>query len=695
VTSLQDIVTMHHARFAAMAAAWLADGAARFEVWGEEHVLAAWPPSDGLPSPTGPVWSAPIEADSLYLGALRVVGVATAAAAARLTAEASLVAHIARLEIEQESMVAELIETQDQLLAVYDLTQSECYHSYYTEVEQLLCCLARQVVRLLKVEGGFVLLSDQAGSTHLTGCHDPLNRPLIEHLLTQCKTVEHDMLINRETGGDDSLLPEGVDCFLFVPMAIRNHMRVGLGMMNKAGGFASPDLKLVRAIAEQSAARIENFLLHQETIEQARLQTEMQMARQVQHRLLQQHLPDTPDLDMYADWRPALQASGDFYDFIVRPDRPFIFTVGDVSGKGMPAALLTVEALTELRSQTRLLLDPVPADVMRFLNAALYNDLTHAEMMATVFIGQYEPSCRELRYANAGHAPVIYCPAAGEPTLLQADDPVIGVLPTLNYQHRSLTLWPGDVLVVATDGFNESFNAAGEMFGYQRMLDVVGAARELTAPHIAARLFEAVDQFAERDGPDQSLDDDQAIIVLKGMGEATEICTTRSKMMHVDVPATPDYLDVLRASVAVMLENHGPVPHDGPLVQKVTLAVHELCANIMQHAYAGRGGILSVTLTYIAMPPHLIIETYDTGQVCNPSLVPDPDLLGEGGRGLYLLRTLMDEVIYHAASAYAWQSGGGSAWQPYNAPHPQPGHNYWRMVTYLENGASHGNYSGR
>ncbi len=690
MTTLDDILTMHEARFAALAEAWLADGAARFEVWDDDMLLAAWPPDA---TATGaPVWSAAIETDSLRLGTLRVAGVAEAAAT-RLTAEAALVAHIARLESEQESMVAELIETQDQLLAVYDLTQSECYHSYYTEVEQLLRCLARQVVRLLKVGDGFVLLNDRERVCHLVGCHDPGNRSLIETLRSLVETVEHDVIMNREAGGDDSLLPAGVDCFLFVPMLIRSSVWMGLGLINKPGGFASPDLKLVRAIAEQSAARIENFLLHQETIEQARLQTEMQMARQVQHRLLQQLLPETPDLDIYADWRPARQASGDFYDFIVRPDRPFIFTVGDVSGKGMPAALLTVEALTELRSQTRLLLDPVPADVMRFLNAALYNDLTSAEMMATVFIGQYDPACRALRYANAGHAPVIYCPAKGEPTLLQADDPLIGVLPLVDYHSRSLTLWPGDVLVVATDGFNEAFNAAGEMFGYQRMLEVVGAARALSAQQIAARLFAAVDHFTERESPDQPLDDDQAIIVLKGMGALTGVCTTRSQMMHVDVPAIPAYLDVLRASVSVILQSQTPAPGDEQLLQKVSLAIHELGANIMQHAYGGQGGTLAITLTYVSMRPHLIIETYDTGIVCNPSLVPDPDVLSEGGRGLYLLRTLMDEVVYHAATDEAWQCCGGGAWQPLDATHPQPGHNYWRMVKYLEGGASNGDNS--
>ncbi len=116
----------------------------------------------------------------------------------------------------------------------------------------------------------------------------------------------------------------------------------------------SPDLKLARSIAEQGGAQLEIALLHQGLVAQARVQAELELARQVQLRLLPRRPPQAPGIELYAESRPALQVGGDFFDFYVNPmrgasDAPLVFAVGDVSGKGMSAALLMVMLRTTLR----------------------------------------------------------------------------------------------------------------------------------------------------------------------------------------------------------------------------------------------------------------------------------------------------------------------------------------------------------
>ena len=164
---------------------------------------------------------------------------------------------------------------------------------------------------------------------------------------------------------------------------------------------------------------------------------------------------------------------GDFYDFVAQPDRPFIFSVADVTGKGMAAALLMTMTRTAIHSKASFMPKPTPEIVMKNANEDLYEDFLQVGMFATAFIGQYQPHSQKLLYANAGHSPVIYRPVGGRARLLEADSTPIGVLQVSLCKNHQVPLGQGDVLVVATDGFSEARNPDDEMFGYDRLLDLV------------------------------------------------------------------------------------------------------------------------------------------------------------------------------------------------------------------------------
>lgn len=167
---------------------------------------------------------------------------------------------------------------------------------------------------------------------------------------------------------------------------------------------------------------------------------------------------------------------------------------------------------TALHSKAQFMPSPTPALVMRQSNEDLYNDFTRIGVFATVFVGQYDDAERAITYANAGHAPVIYRPRNGRAELLLADNTAIGILPVNHFQNRSLAIEPGDLLIVATDGFSDARNDQDELFGIERLLVAVDELADQPAQAIADGLFRAIDQFSA--GHPQ--DDDQTLIVLKG-----------------------------------------------------------------------------------------------------------------------------------------------------------------------------------
>ena len=504
---ISALLRTQRAQFNALAEAWLAAGASAYAIWSGGAQLAIWPQAAAVGHGEG--LSAPVRLDGLVIGELRVNGVSGAAHQDRLRAEAGLVTHLARLERDLNSMTTELIDTQDQLLAMYDLTQAS---RNYQTMGQILKQLAVETNRLVKVEGAFLVLQMPDGPLLLEHFPRPLiDRQVLEQYVSRSRNAGHELLVDRRSEPDAPF-----HNLLLMPIHVDGAQRATLGLVNKLGrDITAPHIKLARAIAEHAGARIENILLYEQNLQRARLQTEMELAQNVQLNLLPHESPQISGLDLWAGSRPASQVGGDFYDFILRPSQPLTFTVGDVSGKGMPAAMLMTMMRTVVRSKMGALPGPTPEQVVTRSNEELYDDFTDLSMFATMFIGQYEPDSRKLVYANAGHSPVVYCPVEGSARLLEADGTAIGILPTSFSLNQQLVVRPGDVLVVATDGLNEARNAQDELFGYVRLLELIESLADRSARHIADALFRTVQSFSAG----KAQEDDQTLIVIKGIAE--------------------------------------------------------------------------------------------------------------------------------------------------------------------------------
>ena len=494
-----------------LARAWLAGGATTFGVWRGPEVAVRWPatPSvdDATDDPTAFV-SAPIPSmDGIWT--LRVYGVAPDAAQPRLAADAALVGRIVATNAELEAMADDLVESQDQLVALYDLTRST---KSLLSIDAVLGSVTREAARLTRARAAFAIVGGETPPRIVQHPEPILASETIDQLLTLAAQVDRPVF--QVVEGGDVPLPPGTPPIVVAPMEVRGERMAAIGLVSAPSRpFASPDLKLVRTLADQAAARIENVLLHAEAVERARFDAERQVARQVQMQLLPTSTPTVPGVQAWARSLPALEVGGDFFDLILREDGSLVAVVGDVSGKGMPAALLMAMTRTVLRGMARFVPIIRSEAMLVRANDDLLDDFSEVGMFATAFVSTYEPRTRELTYANAGHSPVIYCPAGGKPRLVEAGCPPLGVLPGLDVAPGRLTLGVGDVLVAATDGFNEAWSPAGELYGMERLISALQGLTSGNAAEIGAGLFAAVEAF----GGGRHRDDDQTIVVLKGV----------------------------------------------------------------------------------------------------------------------------------------------------------------------------------
>ena len=276
------------------------------------------------------------------------------------------------------------------------------------------------------------------------------------------------------------LLP-GTRYLLGVPIDIDGNPRGLLAVGDKesrrgVGPFPASDRRTLGLFANQAAIALENARLHLQALEKERLEREMQLAADIQRRILPRGAPEVPGYELVGWNRPARQIGGDYYDLFQRQDGRVDLVVGDVSGKGMPAALM----VSTLHSALHLLLDQVgvgPA-LLEMLNRHVFESST-ANKFITLLLAELEPASGRLTYLNAGHNPGILlrhpAPAGAAADELKMEELgasglPIGVLSGSRFQARGITLEPGDLLCIYSDGITEAESPDDEEFGTARLL---------------------------------------------------------------------------------------------------------------------------------------------------------------------------------------------------------------------------------
>jgi serine phosphatase RsbU (regulator of sigma subunit) len=239
---------------------------------------------------------------------------------------------------------------------------------------------------------------------------------------------------------------------------------------------------------------------------------ELEIAKQVQTRLFPQIAPPLKTLDYTGTCIQAREVGGDYYDFLSLSRERLGLVIGDISGKGMAAALLMANLQANLRSQYAMALDQ-PQRFLRLVNELFYQN-TADNAYATLFFADYDSGSRRLRYANCGHLPGILLRHDGALERLDSTCTVLGLFQEWNCLMEERQLFPGDTLALYTDGVTEAFNDQDEEFGEQRLIEALRQHSDLPLPALLKALIEEVRQFSSHEQHD-----DITVIVAKCRGE--------------------------------------------------------------------------------------------------------------------------------------------------------------------------------
>ena len=362
------------------------------------------------------------------------------------------------------------------------------------------------------------------------------------------------------------------------------------------------------------------------TAEKAAMESELNIAKEIQIAMLPANFPVRNDVSIYGSVKPAKAVGGDLFDFFFRGDN-LIFCFGDVMGKGMAAAMLMTVTISLFRAFA--VDDDQPDAIVSRINKAMVEG-GEVDSFVTLFVGILHLPTGKLRYCIAGH----------EPPLLITDDitslpydPVfpVGTFSQTVYQTKEITLEPGAMLFLYTDGLNEAQLTVDNMFGKERVHDVARTAIDDPNPErLVRRMTEAVEAFVG----DAEQSDDLTMLAIRRL-------PTNTITLKADASEYPHMTAFIKSLIK---ERH----LDNRLAGRLRLTVEEAVGNIIDYS-----GASAFTLTVADSDGHLCITITDDGMPFNPLTAPEPDLSLSpderqiGGLGIVYMRKMSDSIDYH------------------------------------------------
>jgi serine phosphatase RsbU (regulator of sigma subunit) len=309
---------------------------------------------------------------------------------------------------------------------------------------------------------------------------------------------------------------QGAGMRLVVPLVSQARLvgLLGLGPRRSERDYASDDRKLLEDLAKRAApalrvAQLVRQLVRQQAAElqaRERIEQELQVAQLIQRQFLPRELPELSGWDVATYYQPAKAVGGDFYDFIELPDGLVGLVCGDVTGKGVPAALVMATTHSILRGDAPQFVSP--GKVLERANNLLLRDIP-AQMFVTCLYGVLDPSTGQLRYANAGHNPP-YVHTRDGVVELRATGMPLGAMPDMTYEEKETTLGPGDTVLLHSDGLVEAHDPERKMFGFPRLADLMTGCSG--GPELIQLLLGELDGFT---GPDWEQEDDITLVALQ------------------------------------------------------------------------------------------------------------------------------------------------------------------------------------
>ena len=381
--------------------------------------------------------------------------------------------------------------------------------------------------------------------------------------------------------------------------------------------------------------------LKETTANKAAIESELKVASDIQLSMLPHIFPPFPerkDIDLYASMIPAKEVGGDLFDFFLR-DEKLYFCIGDVSGKGAPAAMLMAVTHSLFRAASAHESDP--SVIMRNINETVCLD-NSANMFVTVFLGVLDLPSGRLRYCNAGHdRPLIY--NEGVEALDCHPNLPIGVLADMKYSTQECMLKAGTTLFMYTDGLTEAMNIDHEQFGLERVNALYATCGEkaMAPRQILDTFWEGVHSFVQ----DAEQSDDLTMLAISYTPNQFATVLSEKITLNCDIARVPE-LNSFIFSIGEKLKM------DSTVISQVQLAVEEAVVNVMNYAYPDHGKRAFVTVKAMSDGHELRFVVIDSGIPFDPTAKEkaDTSLSVEdrpiGGLGIFLVRELMDSINY-------------------------------------------------
>jgi sigma-B regulation protein RsbU (phosphoserine phosphatase) len=550
---------------------------------------------------------------------------------------------------------------QDHLRLIAEMTREfTASHDYKTIAQTSL----ERITKYVGAEAASLFLVSDGGDTlACSACYGPVD---ITGLRISAKsgvvgrTVQTRQGIMVRDVRDDLDFGAAVDAktgfqtrsLLVAPLSIGQDCLGAIEIINRVGGdglFTQDDLVLLETLARAAALAINNFRLTEKIVAQERQQHELELAAEIQRDLLPQ--PSSRDFPIHGINIPARSVSGDFYDILSLPDGRIWFNVGDVSGKGMNAALLMAKTSSLFRCLAKSA--EHPGQLLNAINSELCETNSRG-MFVTMVGGLYNPATGRLTLTNAGHEPPLHFDLRTERfKAIPADGPPLGIAQGIagpdGYPVTEIDL-AGGMLYVFTDGLTEATTFGGGMLGIDGARALIRDHAE-ESPDLRLKSISGAVKL-----PGQSLRDDLTLLVVEDMSMGrpaamppprVETMSTDGEILRLRVPARPDRLRLIRAAVEQAAKFCGA---PDAWTFDITMAVDEACQNIIRHAYGGRLDAGDIVIDFLRCGDVMEVHLMDFAEPVDPTKIKSRDLseVRPGGLGVHLIKSVCDEARFVA-----------------------------------------------
>ncbi|HUF39189.1 MAG TPA: SpoIIE family protein phosphatase [Anaerolineales bacterium] len=492
--------------------------------------------------------------------------------------------------------------------------------------------------------------SADPGETSALGMTLPLEGSAAsQEVLAEKRTVvvQDAQLDARMRGMAEITRERGTKAIMIVPLLARGEAIGTIGMPARDPDyvFREKEIELAETLASQIAAAVDNARLHgltESALDVA--ERDLEIGRQIQAGFFPEALPEIPGWELGARFDAARQVAGDFYDaFRFKDSNLTALIVADVCDKGVGAALFMVLLRSLLRAFSAGRVDPenvrtLLLEIVLNTNNFIAEYHGRSNMFATLFFGVLDPDQAILHYVNGGHEPPVVTDATGAiRRRLMPTGPAVGLFPDLDFGVEAVEFEPGDLLVGFTDGVTDAKNPAGEMFSEERLLDRLAA----PSTSVFSVLFDLAAELKRHIG-DRSQFDDITLVALRRKPEG------EPERHSIRRPAAMEALADLMGFAEGAARRAGLDDED---VFAFKLVTEEVCANIIQHGFAGAApGLIVLAFEVDQAAARLTIR--DDGMHFAPEQAARPDLEAGwearpiGGLGLFLVEELMDRLAY-------------------------------------------------